>query len=143
MNYWRMAFRVGSQGEEMWPDCYRRGIAAIGYYTAEGKPIVRDCSKLTEDEYDQLWREKDPKNTSGRASLRNLAYRMKVGDVIYVKQGPQIVGRGKVISGYQYNPRILRGAATEWEHFVRVDWEPDFRPVKILLGAELELPRFG
>ena len=137
MNYWRMAFRVGPQGDEMWPDCRKRGIAAIGYYTSDGRPIVGDCSKLTENEYDNLWRRKDPKNTTGRASLRNVAYRMKIGDMIYVKQGPYIVGRGKVTSGYQHNPRILKGTASEWEHFVKVDWETDFHPIKILLGAEL------
>lgn len=137
MNYWRMAFRVGPQGHEMWPDCRKRGIAAIGYYTENGKPIVGDCSKITEEQYNRIWQKKDPKNTAGRASLRNLAYRMRVGDVIYVKEGRRIVGRGKVTSQYQYDPGILRGTACEWEHFVRVEWEPTFRSVEILLGAEL------
>ncbi len=44
MNYWRMAFRIGDRGYEMWQDCYNRGIAAIGYYTDDGKPVVKDCS---------------------------------------------------------------------------------------------------
>jgi len=137
MNYWRMAFRVGSQGDEMWEDCRKRGIAAIGYYAGHGEPIVGDCSKLTEGEYNEIWRRKYPENTTGRASLRNVAYRMKMGDVIYVKQGPYIVGRGRVTSEYQYDPDILKGTASEWEHFVRVNWETDFHPMRILLGAEL------
>ncbi|MCX7015964.1 MAG: HNH endonuclease [Candidatus Sumerlaeota bacterium] len=137
MTYWRMAFRVGSRGDEMWPDCRKRGIAAIGYYTDRGDPIVGDCSRLTEDEYNAIWRRKDPKNTSGRASLRNVAYRMKVGDVIYVKEGPWVVGRGRVTKRYRHNPDVLKGAASEWEHYVKVDWEPDFARVPVSLGAEL------
>lgn len=136
MNYWRMAFRIGSRGDEMWPECKQRGIAAIGYYK-DGQRIVGDCSKLTEDEYNDIWRRKDPRNTTGRVSLRNVAYRMSVGDVIYVKQGPEIVGRGTVTSPYKYNPSILKGAKTKWEHFVRVKWDADFDAIEIPLGAEL------
>ena len=60
MNYWRMAFRIGIQGYEMWPECYKRGIAALGYYDMDRTPIVEDCSKLTEDEYNEIWRRKWP-----------------------------------------------------------------------------------
>jgi len=137
MNNWRMAFRIGSQGPEMWEECRKRGIAAIGYYTEDGGPIVGDCSKLTEDEYDEIWRRKDPKNTAGRASLRNVAYRMQIGDVIYAKQGPYIVGKGSVTSEYRYDPDILGGTEARWEHFVKVNWDTVFDPVNICLGSEL------
>lgn len=138
MNYWRMAFRIGSQGYEMWPDCYDRGIAAIGYWTDDGygEEVVGDCSKITEDEYDEIWRKKEPKNISARNSLKNVAYRMKKGDIIYVKQGPYIVGRGVVTRKYKYDPSILRGRKTEWGHFVRVDWEKEFPRFKLVLGAD-------
>lgn len=137
MNYWRMAFRIGSQGSEMWPDCFGRGIAAIGYYADDGKPVVRDCSTLTETEYDKIWRRKRPRAISARNSLKNVAYRMKVGDVIYVKQGPQIVGKGVVTRKYDYGPNILRGTQAEWEHFVKVDWQKNFFGFRLVLGADL------
>lgn len=135
IKYWRMAFRIGSQGYEMWQDCYERGIAAIGYYTNDRKTVVEDCSKLTENEYDEIWRKKLPKLTTPRSSLKNVAYRMKKDHIIYVKQGPYIVGKGVITSQYKYNPDILEGTEAEWEHFVKVDWENDFPEFKLDLGA--------
>jgi len=107
MKYWRMAFRIGDQGYEMWPDCYDRGIAAIGYYTNDGKPVVKDCSKLTETEYDEIWRKKRPRSIAPRSSLKNVVYRMKKGHTIYVKQGLYIVGKGVITRKYKYDPDIL------------------------------------
>ena len=31
MRYWRMAMREGSLGTDRFPDCYEKGIAAIGH----------------------------------------------------------------------------------------------------------------
>jgi len=63
---------------------------------------------------------------------------MKIGDVIYVKQGTEIVGRGKITSPYKYDPSILKGSkVVDWHHYVKVDWEKNFKQVKICLGAEL------
>lgn len=136
MNYWRMAFRIGSRGYEMWPDCYERGIAAIGYYTDDGKPVVEDCSKLTEDDYDEIWRRKRPEATTARSSLKNVAYRMKKRDIIYVKQGPYIVGKGVITKDYKYDSNILKGTEAEWEHFVTVNWEKEFPKFNLVLGAD-------
>jgi len=135
MNYWRMAFRKGSQGYEMWPDCLKRGIAAIGYYFND-ETVVEDCSKLTEDQYDEIWRAKRPRAVSPRNSLKNLAYRMKKGDIIYVKQGPFIVGKGKITSRYKYDPDILAGTEMEWEHYVKVDWQRNFPRFRAVLGVD-------
>lgn len=131
-----MAFRIGSQGPEMWLDCYERGIAAIGYYTIDGKPVVEDCSKLTENEYDEIWRRKRYRPGTARKSLKNVAYRMKKDDIIYVKKGPYIVGKGVIKIEYKYDPNILRGTKEEWEHFVTVDWEKEFSEFYLVLGAD-------
>ncbi len=137
MACWRMSFRLGSKGTEMWEECRQRGIAAMGAYTKRGELVVGDCSKITEEEFDLLWKKRRPHNTAGQSSLRNLAYRIKVGDTIYVKQGPQIVGKGRVTQGYQFDPDILAGTDASWEHYVKVDWDTKFQPVSVLLGAEL------
>ena len=100
MKYWRMSFRIGENGYEMWPECYRRGIAAMGYYL-HGKPIVGDCSKLTENEYDEIWRTKGVSAPSSQGSLKKVAYKMKKGDIIYVKQGPYIAGKGVITEEYK------------------------------------------
>ena len=38
MNYWRMTFRDGSQGYEMWPDCYERGIEG-SFWAGQALPL--------------------------------------------------------------------------------------------------------
>ncbi len=136
MNYWRMSFRIGSEGTEMWEECCDRGIAAIGAYDKNGEPAVRDCSRLTEEELTLAFRKKKPGNAARLFSFKNLVYRMQEGDIIYAKQGPFIVGRGVITSRYQYDPNIMKGSEARWEHYVRVGWEKDFEPVPILLGAE-------
>lgn len=76
--------RVGSQGYNQRPDCFKRGIAAIGYYDDKDQPVVGDCRQITEQEYDDIWRQKRPHAGGPRGSLRNVAYRMKPKDIIYV-----------------------------------------------------------
>ena len=134
MNNWRMSFRIGKKGHEMWPECCARGIAAMGYYF-DGKPVVGDCSKLTEDEYAEIWRTKGVVATSPQGSLKNLAYKMRKGDIIYVKEGVNIVGKGVITEEYNYDPNILNGAESRWEHFVRVDWEKDYPSFELNLEA--------
>ncbi len=135
MNYWRISFRIGNQGPEMWPECFTRGIAALSYYH-DGEPVVGDCRLISEDEYNEIWKRKRPKAIPARISLRNLAYVMKEKDIIYVKNGPYIVGKGKVIREYQFDPDILKGAKAEWEHYVEVDWQNDFNEFQLILGPE-------
>jgi len=132
--HWRMAFRRGSQGREMFQHCFEKGIAALGYYEYESrKPIVEDCSKISKEEFIRIWRTKWPNPGTARKSLEYVAYEMKKGDIIYAKQGPEIVGRGEIVSGYQYDPNILRDVDGKWEHFVRVNWQKNFKPFRLVI----------
>jgi len=135
MNNWRMSFRIGDNGYEMWPDCYERGIAAMGYYD-DDEPVVGDCSKLSEDEYNKIWQMKEVNAPTSQGSLKKLAYKMKKGDIIYVKQGLDIVGKGVITEEYNYDPKILNGTEARWEHFVKVDWKKDFPKMRLVLGAD-------
>ena len=134
MKTWRMSFRAGNQGYEMWPDCFRLGVAAITYYPLE----KTDLSKYREGEPKKLWAQLKP---TQKASLRRVAYEMKAGDVIYAKRGPNIVGKG-IVGGrreraYEFDSRFrLKHDDFPWPHQVPVKWESDFPPVRILLGAE-------
>lgn len=131
MRYWLMALREGNRGDDMWPDCFKKGIAAIGYADDHGRPVVTDCSRLSLAEYDRFWQKKYPRNTSGKASLRRLAYEMQPGDTIYVRGGMKaIVGKGKIINRYKYDPKIFKAG---WEHYVKVEWEKDFPELKLHL----------
>ena len=64
---------------------------------------------------------------------------MRKGDIIYVKRGPYIVCRGRVIGEYEFDPTVLLDALGEpddWSHFVRVAWESNYPEYRCLLGAE-------
>ena len=131
MTQWRMSFRAGNQGQEMWPRCKMMGIAAITY---EALSEV-DLSKYQQGEPRAGW---DRLESSQKFSLKSVVYEMKQGDVIYVKQGPQIVCRGIVQGSYQFDETFaLRDHfGVAWPHHVPVAWERNFLPARLLLGAE-------
>ncbi len=135
MNYWRMSMRIGNQGFDMFRVCRRKGIAALGYWHND-RDVVGDCRKLTKEDFVARWKIAFPRDTAGRKSVEYVAYEMKRGDVIYVKSGPMISGRGVVVGPYEFDPRILKGEEVEWPHFVRVKWDESFMPFRCLLGAE-------
>lgn len=115
----------------MWPDCFRLGIAAITYY-----PLVRtDLSQYHYGEPKELWKQLEP---SQKASLRRVAYEMKAGDIIFVKQGTKIVSKGVVKGSYQFDSkfRLIDPNGEPWAHQVPVKWVSEFPAIKILLGAE-------
>lgn len=130
MAVWRMAFRWGNQGTSSWKECFHGRVAAIGY----GPLDQVDLSKYPRYQPKRLWNQLAP---AQRASLGRVAYEMRRGDIIYVKEGPYIVGRGTVVRPYRFNPKTQipspRGA---WPHQVTVKWDGDFIRVRVLLGAE-------
>lgn len=131
MTIWRMSFRVGNQGYEMWPECLRLGVAAITYL-----PLIRiDLSQYPPGEPKKLWKKLEP---TQKASLRRVAYEMKAGDIIFVKQGPKIVGKGVVKGSYQFDSefRLITPDGYPWAHQVPVEWASGFHEINILLGAE-------
>lgn len=135
MTVWRMAMRCGSQGPSMFEKCREHGVAAITYDYVE----KIDFSKYSEDNLPEAWH---MLTGSAGHSLRKLVFRMKKGDIIYVKHGSQIVGRGVVMGPYKYmgakitDRHLLGYNYYWWSHTVPVKWEKDFKPVEILLGAE-------
>src|ERR1700735_5673217 len=126
MTAWRMSFRVGNQGYEMWLACLRLGVAGITY-----NPLARtDLSKHGEGEPKKLW---DRLKPTQKASLRRVAYEMKAGDIIYVKKGPRIIDKGRV-EGVTSKPayffdsdfRLRQPNGNPWAHQVPVEWSSDF-----------------
>lgn len=135
MKIWRMSMRVGNRGYEMWPLCRKLGVASITYWPFEDT----DFSIYTMDEAKDLLRYL---SSSQKFSLLSVAYVMKKGDIIYVKQGTQIVGRGVVKGPYKFDHKsrlrcpIHEGQTIPWNHQVPVDWDSNFEPINIKLGAE-------
>ncbi len=131
MTQWRMSFRVGTDGAEMWPRCKAMSIAAITYKSL----AETDLSKYPPGEPKARW---DLLESSQKFSLKSVAYEMKRGDIIYVKQGPQIICRGTLETGYQFDEKLLLRDHNDlpWPHHVKVAWEPYFLASRMLLGAE-------
>ena len=136
VNYWRMAFREGSQGPDLWKYCLIKGIAAIGYSDKNDVQIVGDCRKFTIEEFDEIWKKKWPRSGSAKNSLKLFAYEMKEGDIIYAKEGPLIVGKG-VVGKYGYEPQLFNEYGHKgWNHFRNVEWDLSFKPFRTVLGAD-------
>jgi hypothetical protein len=139
MTIWRMAMREGNGGDDFFSECFDLGIAAICYTDEKHQPIVGDCRKLTPEQYEEAWKRRAPRNTTGRVSLRRVAYEIKKGDAIYAKDGVEIEGKGTVIGTYEHRTarsRIPRNTYEPWCHVVRVRWEKGFRRFTCRLGAE-------
>lgn len=131
MNYWRMSFRCGTGGYEMWEKCFNEEVAAITYY-----PLTKiDLSKYPQFEPRQKWQKLAP---AQYASLKRFVYEFKKNDIIFVKKGPYIVGKGRISGNYKFdkNSTIICPNHEPWHHCVPVKWDLVFIPIRLLLGAE-------
>jgi hypothetical protein len=116
----------------MWPQCSEAGVAAITYYPVENV----DLGQYTYPDQVPSWDELAP---AQKLSLQRFVWEVRVGDVIYVKQGPMIVGKGVVQGDYQFDQegQIYCGdesSVVYWRHQRQVRWCPNFRPVHIQVG---------
>lgn len=130
MAIWRMSFRDKPGGPSFWRQCQRRGVATITY-----QPVADvDFSEHATDQTTPGWADLKPVQ---RESLRRFVRDMRSGDIIYVKEGPNIVGRGIVIGPYEFDavgPIAVPGGLCAYRHQRRVCWCRGFRPLQIQLG---------
>lgn len=131
MKAWRMAFRVGKNGHEMWPDCHRGDIAIIEY----GPLRDIDLCAYPQGEPKAAWSRLAP---SQQASLKRFVYEMTEGDVIYVKEGARIVGKGIVCGPYKFDHRnrVRSPDGAAWQHQRRVEWVKGFPEIPISIGRQ-------
>lgn len=129
MKIWRMSLRDGTGGPSAWNECRDRSLAVIAYDTMNDL----DLSKYEKGEPKNRWSTLSPAQYS---SLARFAYEIKDGDVIYVKEGPQIVGRGTVRDEYYFDPHcpIKDSRGYSWPHVLGVTWDLGFLPVKVQVG---------
>jgi hypothetical protein len=127
---WRMSFRDYANGPSFWPQCRQLGVAAITY-----KPVADvDFSQHATDTPTPGWA---ALQAAEKGCLRHFIDDMTPGDVIYVKEGPMIVGKGIVTGPYQFDAAgaiLVPNGESPYHHQRRVDWSPEFRPVEILVG---------
>jgi predicted HNH restriction endonuclease len=129
---WRMAMKCGSQGPSMWQQCFRKGVAAICY----GAFVGVDLREHAKDEPANHWARLEAPQ---RGFLRRVAYDMKEGDTIYVKDGPRIVGKGTVTGRYRFEEDcdiVGPDDKLPFSHQLPVNWDARFEPIAIRLGAE-------
>lgn len=116
MAAWRMAFRAGTNGYDLWPECRRLGIAIIEYPPFHDLDLGQYPLGEPRDAWQQL---AGPQRTS----LRRFVGEMSRSDTIYVKSGPKIVGKGIVQSDYVFDSRNrVVHEGIPWQHQRRVDW---------------------
>lgn len=126
---WRMAFKCGNRGKSLWKLCKKLNVAAITY-----DPLSKfDLTDYSPGEPKALWKQL---RTTQKSSLRHLAYDMKKGDIIYVKEGTSIAGKG-VVGGnekrsyrFDKNFRIIGTNGHPWPHQVPVEWDTNFIPIE-------------
>jgi len=131
MTAWRMAFRVGNKGEELWPKCQELGVAAMEYHAVDDI----DLSEYPVGEPKPAWA---GLASPQQASLKRLVYEMAKGDVIYVKQGKMIVAKGVVTGPYRFDKenRIRDENGRYWQHQRPIKWNAAFSPVRMQLGNQ-------
>ena len=133
MTSWRMSLRDGTGGPSAWKECRKRNLAVIAYFKMDF-----DLSKYEEGEpenkWSRLW-------STQHSSLARFAYEIKEGDVIYVKDGPQIVGRGTVQEEYYFDPHcpIKDSSGRSWPHLLGVTWDVGFLPTKVQIGRNQQM----
>jgi hypothetical protein len=123
-----MSLRDGTGGPSAWKECREHGLAVIAYSTMEF-----DLSKYEEGEPKDKWATLNP---TQRRSLARFAYEIKEGDVIYVKDGPETVGRGTVREEYYFDPHcpIKDSTGRSWPHLLGVAWDLGFLPTRVQIG---------
>jgi hypothetical protein len=129
MAIWRMAFRDGTGGQSFWADCKQRGVAAIAYQAIGNVDLSQPPGRHTPG-----WSQLAPPE---KGCMKHFVTDMAVGDVIYAKEGRDIVGRGVITSPYRFeseNPIVLPGGRFAYRHQRRIDWFREFGPVRISVG---------
>ena len=130
MKAWRMAFRNGTGGQELWPQCQSYGLAVIAY--AEMK---FDLSKYPPQVAPKKWAHLS--SPSQKYSLKAFAYGVKERHEIYVKEGSKIVGHGVVTRAYRFDRDcpVKDAGGGCWPHVIEVDWRP-FSAVTVAVGDQ-------
>jgi hypothetical protein len=125
-----MAFRDSPNGPSFWRTCKRRNIAAITY-----EPVAQ----VNLSHYQPLkkapgWAQlKAPE----KGCLKHFVDHIQPGDIVYAREGEEIVGRGVVVGSYRFEaakPVRVKGGRTAYHHQRPVLWCREFQPRRIRVG---------
>lgn len=103
---------------EFWKKDREQGVAAIGWGKIGDLRQYEDVTSIS-----KAIHEKYPDLHSG-TSCWYFAHEIKVGDIIIARQGQnKIIGRGKVISAYDFDPERDKESDDPFCSFVKVSWQ--------------------
>jgi predicted HNH restriction endonuclease len=106
-----------------------KGIVALGYYNDDYEPVIGDSTNIPENDFNKLCN----CYSSQKNSLRNIIYKMKIHDVIYLQGYNSIIAKGNVASSYKYNKSVMEGVINcRWEHYREVKWDFTFSKIEFL-----------
>ncbi|MBF6978232.1 AAA family ATPase [Aerococcaceae bacterium zg-BR22] len=114
VHYW-----IYSPGKNssMWSEFYKAGIMAIGWGEIGDLKAFNSKDAMKEKMKEVIDQSLSYKNTAHAAW--QFANEMKVGDIIFVKKGmQQLVGRGIVVSDYEYDDE----RTDEYASYRKVNW---------------------
>lgn len=112
--YWLYA---PGEGSCMWEEFYKSGIMAIGWGEI-GNLLDFNSKEAIKEKMKEIYDENLSYRNSAHATWQ-FANEMKIGDVIFVKKGMhEIIGRGVVISDYEYN----MDREDTFKNIRQVDW---------------------
>lgn len=129
MAAWRMAFRCGINGDELWPECWKHKVATIEYRPFDDF----DLTSYSVGEPRSRWAKL---RGSQSHSLNRFVHKMEVEDIIYVKQGPAIVAKGVIKGPYFFDKKdtIIDPYGTPWQHQRKVRWTRYRTEIPIQIG---------
>lgn len=117
--YWRIGTRIGDSGRSLWPMMQERNCVAIGW-PALGDLSWVESKKASRERLKTLLAEKYRKNPSAAGNhcsqITQFVAEIAEGDIVLAADGATILGIGKVVGGYQYEP------AFEFPHQREVEW---------------------
>jgi hypothetical protein len=137
MTAWRMSFRAGTNGPEMWDKyCRPLKVAAIEYGPVDD---VDFTPYKSEEEFPphvrKAWAKLKPNE---KTNLKRFLFEMKEGHTIYVKKGAMIVGKG-VVGPYHFDKKGRIQDPNDgsfWRHQRPTAWVQGLPEVRLQLGNQ-------
>jgi predicted Mrr-cat superfamily restriction endonuclease/MoxR-like ATPase len=120
-NIWQIS--PGTEGEQLWGDCYKNGVIAIGWN-------IGDITQMSKKEITEaIGQNKGDLNVH---SIYTFGHEIQLGDVVVAKKGQskEIYGLGIVTKTCYYDPEkainIFGESSKEFSKFIDVNWVINF-----------------
>ena len=117
--YWRIGTTAGTSGESQWPMMQEKNCIAIGWGEVGDLSWIDGKRESLEQLKSRLSSNRltDPRAIGREASqIAQFAINIEEGDIVLAAEGMRILGIGKVLGGYEYQPGF------SFPHQRKVEW---------------------